>query len=71
LVKQLKYEDFSSEDAEFAVDYIEADWFEQATKEAEGYLDYSAFSKKGLIKQLIYEGYTEEQAIYGVEQAGL
>jgi SOS response regulatory protein OraA/RecX len=67
LVKQLKYEDFSSEDSEFAVDYIEADWFEQAAKEAEGYLDYSSFSRKGLIKQLIYEGYTEEQAVYGVD----
>jgi hypothetical protein len=67
----LVYEGYTEEQAIYGVDYIEADWFEQAAKEAEGYLDYSSFSRKGLIKQLIYEGYTEEQAIYGVEQAGL
>ena len=44
---------------------------EQAAKAAEDYLDSGAFSRTGLIEQLEYEGYTEQQAVYGVNQAGL
>lgn len=29
-----------------------------------------SFSRGGLIDQLEYEGYTHEQAVYGVEQNG-
>ena len=39
-------------------------------KKAKDYLDYSAFSEKGLKEQLEYEGYTEEEAAYGVEKSG-
>ncbi len=38
---------------------------------AEQYLDTSSFSRDGLIQQLKFEGYTQEQAEYGVKQAGL
>ena len=31
------------------------------------YLDLSAFSRTGLIKQLKFEGYSEKDAIYGVD----
>jgi len=34
---------------------------------AKEYLDTTAFSKKGLIKQLKFEGFTEKQASYGVK----
>ena len=70
LIKQLKFEGFSNEDAVYAVDNINADWNEQSLKKAKSYLDYSAFSKKGLIKQLEYEGFTSEQANYGVSNCG-
>ena len=30
-----------------------------------------AFSRQGLIDQLQFEGYTYEQAVYGVNQVGL
>ena len=33
------------------------------------YLDSSAFSRAGLLDQLEYEGFTSEQAQYGVDQA--
>ena len=33
---------------------------ENARESAEGYLDYSAFSRKGLIDQLEYEGYSTQ-----------
>ena len=37
-----------------------------AREKAESYLDISAFSRSGLIKQLTYEGFTTKQATYGV-----
>lgn len=40
---------------------------ENARESAESYLDLSAFSRTGLIKQLKYEGYSEKDATYGVD----
>ena len=71
LIKQLEYEEYSHEDAVYAVDNCSADWNEQAVKSAKSYLSFSSFSKNGLIKQLEYEGFTHEQAVYGAEQNGL
>lgn len=42
---------------------------ENAVKKAKLYLDTMAFSRDGLIKQLEYEGFTNEEAIYGVDNA--
>ena len=47
------------------------DWNEQAAQKAEDYLGFTAFSRSGLIEQLEFEGFTREQAEYGVAQAGL
>lgn len=71
LIDQLEYEDFSTEDATYAVDNVEVDWNEQAAKKAESYLDHSSFSRQGLIDQLQYEKFTPEQAVYGVNSVGL
>jgi hypothetical protein len=43
---------------------------EQAAKSAKQYLDYSSFSRQGLIDQLIYHGFSNAQAEYGVSQNG-
>lgn len=40
---------------------------ENARESAETYLDVSAFSRTGLIKQLKFEGYSEKDATYGVD----
>ncbi|MFC7063226.1 Ltp family lipoprotein [Halobacillus seohaensis] len=40
---------------------------EQAVNMAQDYLNYTAFSKSGLIDQLEYEGFSTEDATYGVE----
>jgi len=40
----------------------------QAVLSAKNYLNYTAFSRKGLIEQLEYEGFTYQQAEYGVDQ---
>ena len=43
----------------------------KAAKAAKAYLSYTSFSRSGLIQQLEFEGYTAEQATYGVNQTGL
>lgn len=43
---------------------------ENALKKAESYLKYSAFSRKGLIEQLEFEGFTHSEAVYGVDNVG-
>ncbi len=43
---------------------------QNALKSAQSYLKYSAFSRKGLIEQLEYEGYTHTEAVYGVDHVG-
>lgn len=41
-----------------------------ALRSANDYLNYSAFSYEGLIRQLEFEGYTHEQATYGADNCG-
>ena len=41
-----------------------------ARETAASYLEYSAFSRSGLIDQLEYEGFTTTQAEYGVNAVG-
>ena len=53
------------------MDAVSPNWNEQAAKAAKDYLDYSSFSRSGLIDQLEFEGYTKKQATYGVNQTGL
>lgn len=71
LIEQLEYEDYSTEDATFAVDYVAPDWNEQAAESAQTYLDYTAFSRQSLIDQLMYEGFTVDQAQFGVDSVGI
>jgi Host cell surface-exposed lipoprotein len=71
LIDQLEYDDFSTEDATFAVDHITVDWNEQAARSAKEYLDMSGYSHAGLVDQLKDDGFTPEQAEYGVAAAGL
>ncbi|GLP83642.1 hypothetical protein TUM20984_50620 [Mycobacterium antarcticum] len=71
LIEQLEFDEFSTEDATFAVDSITVDWNEQAAKAAKDYLDYTSFSHGGLIDQLEFAGFTPAQTEYGVAAAGL
>jgi hypothetical protein len=70
LIKQLEYEGFTHQEAEYGVNNVEADWNEQAALKAQSYLDVMPFSRDGLIKQLEYEGFTKAQAEYGVQAVG-
>ena len=71
LITQLEFEGFSTQDATYGTDSINADWNEQAAKKAASYLDTMAFSRSGLITQLEFEGFTPAQAEYGVSTTGL
>ena len=44
---------------------------QNARGKAADYLDYSAFSRSGLIDQLKYEGFNEGDATYGVDSLGV
>jgi len=70
LIGQLEFEGFSTEDAAFAVDYLEVDWNAQAAASAESYLSFQSFSRQGLIDQLIFEGFTPEEAAFGATAVG-
>lgn len=41
-----------------------------AVRDAKSYLDYTAFSRQGLIDQLEYEGYSNADAAYGADHSG-
>jgi hypothetical protein len=70
LINQLLFEEFSPDDAAFAVASITVDWNEQAAKSAQSYLDYTSFSRQGLVDQLLFEGFSLDQATFGVAAVG-
>jgi hypothetical protein len=41
-----------------------------ATRKAQSYLKFTAFSRSGLIDQLVYEGFSTEDATYGADAVG-
>ena len=67
----MKFEGFPDADAIYGVDALNVDWNAQAAQKAASYLKYSSFSRSGLIDQLLFEGFTPEQAEYGVSTTGL
>lgn len=81
LIQQLTSEygsGFPAADAEFAIERLEAeggvDWNAEAAEAAKDYLEFSSFSRSGLLQQLTSEfgsQFTPAQAEYGVSQTGL
>ncbi len=70
LIKQLEYEQYSLEDAVYAVDNCGADWSAQAVASAKSYLGIMSFSRQGLIDQLEHDGFTTQQATHGADSSG-
>jgi hypothetical protein len=76
LIKQLSSDagdGYSVADATVAVDHLNVDWNEQATRSAKQYLSMMGFSCSGLIEQLSSSAgdqYTMNQATHGARQAG-
>lgn len=71
LIKQLKFEGYSTADATYAVDHITVNWTEQADRSAKQYMEMMHFSRSGLISQLKFEGFTTAQATHGATSVGL
>ncbi|MGL5382284.1 MAG: Ltp family lipoprotein, partial [Culicoidibacterales bacterium] len=67
LYDQLIYEQYTAEQAQYAVDTIQTDWNEQALKCAQNYQKIMPMSTGGLYDQLIYEQFTAEQAQYAID----
>lgn len=70
IIQQLKFSQYTDEEAKYAADFCGASWNRQAEKSAKSYLDITSFSRDGLIQQLEFDGFTSEQAEYGVTQVG-
>lgn len=70
LIEQLKYEGYTDNEANYAVNNIVVNWKEQCAMSARSYLDYSSFSRSGLYDQLEYEGFTHEEIEYGLKAVG-
>lgn len=47
------------------------DWDEQAARSAKSYMEFSSFSRQGLIDQLKFEGFTAAQVKHGADAVGL
>lgn len=71
LIAQLKSDGFDENDAAWAVDHMNVDWNEQAYKKAQEYLTLTTFNHKDMVDQLVFEGFTADQAEYGATKAGL
>jgi hypothetical protein len=71
LIKQLKFEGFTTTQAAYGVNANHVNWNVQAVKKAKSYLKITSFSRSGLIHQLEFEGFTPAQATYGVNRTGL
>jgi SOS response regulatory protein OraA/RecX len=69
LIDQLIFEEYSNEDAEYAVDVLKVNWSEQAAGSADSYLNSSSFSETGLVDQLVFGGFSQEEAEFGVAAA--
>ncbi len=70
LREQLKYEQYSDSEIDYAIENCNADWKEQAAISAENYMNSGNFSRGDLFDQLKFEGFTDKQANYGLEAAG-
>ncbi|MFL2664895.1 MAG: Ltp family lipoprotein [Dehalococcoidia bacterium] len=62
------YNEISSPEATSTPTPIETVSQNNAVKSAESYLNFSAFSRSGLIDQLVYEGYSNQDASYAVDK---
>lgn len=68
LVGQLKYNGFTTEEAECGVNLNDFDWNDQAKRCGKSYLRSGTFSQKTLASQLKHEGFTPDQIEYAITE---
>ena len=67
LLQMLTVENINLEDAEFALEYLDIDWNQEARKKAKEYCKHKiGFSKVKLKAQLLFDHFTEEEADFAV-----
>ncbi|EGO9268178.1 hypothetical protein DUC48_002682, partial [Enterococcus faecalis] len=66
LYKQLQYEKFSDEAANFAVENISTNWNKQAVNKAKEYMESMNISKEKLKDQLLYKGFSNSEITYAL-----
>ena len=67
LLQMLSVENVDSEDAKFAIEYLNIDWNQEARKKAKEYCKHKiGFSKVKLKAQLLFDHFTEEEADFAV-----
>ena len=71
LVEQLiKYDLFTQEDADYAVEQGHFDWKEEAVKAVESFGSGGNYSKERLLEKLVeIRKFTQEEAEYAIEHA--
>lgn len=70
----VEYDDFTKEEAQQGVEKMDVDWKEEALKEARMLIEdigYTSNNKNELKESLIDHGFTQEEADYAVQAAGL
>ena len=67
LLQMLSVENIDSEDAKFALEYLDIDWNQEARKKAKEYCKHKiGFSKVKLKAQLLFDHFTEEEADFAL-----
>lgn len=56
--------------APFTLEHAAAKGKTDALSQAKNYISFTGFSREGLIKQLEFEGYSQEEATYGADNCG-
>lgn len=76
LIDMLEFLNFTHEEAVFATDFVEANWFEECADEAKDLIEYSSktedhsYTRDRLKSLLEFKGYTEEEVEYGLQAVG-
>jgi uncharacterized protein (DUF2461 family) len=71
LVRQLKFEGYSTSDATYGASHAGANWMTQAVRAAKQYLKTMPFSFRSMVEQLQFDGFTHAQAVHGARAAHL
>lgn len=66
LRKQLEFEGFTSEEIDYALEYVPVDYEQEASDRALAYYTTQSLSKTGVRDQLEFEGFTSEQIEYAI-----
>lgn len=66
LAEQMELEGCTSKEAKYIVEHCDADWNKQAVLAAEGHRDHREMSDDELLEMLVFQGFSEKQAQYGI-----